>query len=225
MRTIMRSMYKNWFTNGLYVLLLCIAFTAISLLAGLFLGRQRLMVPFVALLNTLPLDSFEAIFTYNHIWDIQRMIQSVLASLMWVAVIIIMLCIFALPLLPFLSGVGRVYELGVMRALGLGKTRAWLYLFAESAVITVAALLVSQAIAWLTYERFVLAVLGIDAETQSTLSDAFVDGRQITDYIYLQGAAIAATAVLALLLLCIVLVLYHSLVGRSAPLQLMRDNK
>ena len=225
MHTIIRCMYKNRFTNGLYALLLCMAFTAVSLLAGLILGRQRLMSPFAALLNTLPLDSFEAIFAYNHIWDIQRMMQSVLSSLIWVAVIIIMLCVFALPLLLFLSGVGRVYELGIMRALGLGKTRAWLHLFTESAVITVMALLVSQVIAWLVYEQFVLTVLGMDAETQYILSNAFIDGRQLTDYIYLQSAAVFAAAGLALVLLCIVSVLCHSLVGRSAPLKLLRDNK
>jgi len=218
-------MFKNWFVNGLYVLLLCGAFTAVTLLVGLFLGRQQLMSPFVTLLSTLPIGDFEAIFAYNHVWDIQRLMQSTLSSLMWVAIIIILLCIFTPPLLLFLSRLGRVYELGVMRALGLGRIRAWLYLFAESAFITISALLISQVIAWLGYERFVLVVVGIDAEAHAILSDAFIGGQHIAEYIYLQNTAIIATVGLALVILCVVSVLCHSLVGRSEPLKLMRDNK
>jgi len=216
----LRSLIKYPARNIIYALLLITAFTTINLLINTYFTGQNLIRPFNEFSKSF--TSFEDAFSHRELFSIQDAIQSSISSLIFVAVLLILLCALILPFLQYLFSIGRGYEIGVLRALGMSKGRAWLKLFIENILLSIAALITTQIITLLIHKRFSLSLLAIDSEAKDVMIKAFGD---ISELITFNWSATYFAFGLVIIITIITAGLSNILISNNAPLKLIRNFK
>jgi len=213
--------------NIIYMALLTTAFTVINLLANTFLMGQDIMKPFVTLGNSF--SGYEGYVEHGRLLRIQDVVPATMSSSMVSAALIMFLCVLVLPFLQYLFSMGRGYETGILRALGMSKGRAWRWLFLENVILTLAALLATQCIALLCHKKFAFLLLGIDGEMEMEMKIEMVEafhgmagvergfGYHPDSALFSLGLAVAVT--LATAGFC------NILVSNNTPLKLIRDHR
>jgi len=210
MKFILKSLLKSPSHSLIYVTLLTASFTTITVLINTFLTAQTLMTP----MNVQPFVNHE---------DLLRVRDSIsisMSSLTPTAMLIILLCVLVLPLLQYLFSIGRCYEIGILRALGLSRGRAWLKLFIENTVVLSAALAATALIVLFSYKRFALSLLSIDEKMLETFVFANINAPFSFNW-----SASQYTLGLAAVISIITAGLSNILISRNAPLKLIRSYK
>jgi len=216
---IIKSICKNPLKNAVYVVLLFTAFTPIILLLNTFFMGQGLMRNFEEFRKSF--TEFEQYRELSWLFDIQRVIQSNMSSLFAMAVLVILLCILVLPFLQYILSLGRGYEIGVLRALGMGKGRAWVRLLIENILLMSSALILSLCATLIFHKHFAFSLLSIDTETEQILTETFstdnMFGFAWKAYLYALCAAGVVTLISS--------ALSNVLISNSAPLKLIQKHK
>jgi len=195
MRAIMRSIIKNPFKNTVYILLLLTAFIPMNLFINTYLMGRKLSGEYAA-----------------------RIASGTLLDIIWSAIIIIFLCAVNLPFVQYLFAMGLGYEIGVMRALGMGKTRAWARMFLENVLLLAFAFILAGCVTLAIHRRFALTLLVIDGKTDLALFArlGLLGFNWQTMYI---------TLCLAVIMTLFTSMVCNALISNSAPLKLIRKSK
>lgn len=220
MKTAFRNLSKYPARNIIYLALLTTSFTTITLLVNTYFTCQNLMKPFNDLQNLFA--SYNEMFPYRDLLNIQIAIKASMSSLMPVAALLILLCALVLPFLQYLFSVGRGYEIGILRALGMSKGRAWIKLFIENILLSIAALILTLIISLLTHKQFSFSLLAIDSKAKDIMIETFGD---INDLLTFNWSAIYYAFGLMAIIMIITAGLSNILVSNNAPLKLIRDFK
>ncbi|MCL2253989.1 MAG: hypothetical protein FWC09_06030 [Lachnospiraceae bacterium] len=220
MKSIFTGISKNSMKNIIYIILLIIAFMPVSLLMNTYFIGQGIVSGFDVLRESYG-DNWNLLSQHSWLFNIRVIILSNMTSLVAMVIMQIILSITILPFLQYLFSLSRGYEIGVMRALGLGKGKAWLRLLAENIILTSTALALSLGLTIIFYKSFAFSLLGIDNETKQIL-DARLDtenmyGLNSEALFYAFSTAIAVTLVSS--------ALCNVLISNSAPLKLIQKHK
>jgi len=189
---------------------------------------QNIQKPFNALRSSFA--SHEQIWEHMDLLNIQNAVQVSMSSLMLAAVLLMLLCVLILPFLQYLFSIGRGYETGILRALGMGKGRAWTELFTENLLLAFAALFISQCAALTFHMPFALSLLAVDAEARDMMSEAFeaFGNTGSVEYIgifsYNWEAALFSFT-LAAIITAITAGFCNMIISSNAPLKLIRNYK
>jgi ABC-type antimicrobial peptide transport system permease subunit len=219
MKSIIMGIAKNPLKNALYVILLATAFTPITLFLNTHFMGQEIMQSFNEFHQTI--TSSEELQEFDQLFEIQRIIQTNAQSLFAISVVVIFLCVVLLPFLQYILSLGRGYEIGVLRTLGLSKGRAWLRLLLENILLIFAALLLSFCSTLVFYKNFAFSLLAIDSRREQILletldlGNAFAFNWQM--FVYTLYVALAVTLFSS--------ALSNVLISNSAPLKLIQKFK
>ncbi|MDR2532943.1 MAG: FtsX-like permease family protein [Oscillospiraceae bacterium] len=116
---------------------------------------------------------------------------------------------------------GRGYEIGVLRALGMGKGRAWVRLLIENILLMSSALVFSLCAMLIFHKHFAFSLLSIDAETEQILIETFSTDNMFRfnwqAFLYTLWAAFTVTLISS--------ALSNVLISNSAPLKLIQKHK
>jgi ABC-type antimicrobial peptide transport system permease subunit len=161
----------------------------------------------------------ESVREHSQLFDIQNALGSVISSLIASALLLLFLCVLILPFLQYILSLGRGYEIGVLRALGMSKGRAWARLLIENILLTSFALILSLGAAFAFHKPLALSLLGISAESEQVLLETFGDvfGLNRQAVLYTFGAAVATTLISS--------AFSNVLISNSAPLKLIQKHK
>jgi len=210
-----KSCSKHPFRSILYIVLICIIVTVVNLLIGTFAFGLRVISLFDAFRDSL--DTFEEFVFYREFLEIGHHIETAMRSLITVSALIIIACIFIILLIQYLFNLGRGYEVGVLRLLGLSKKGVWLCSFLESTMLTCASFALSLSIIFIWHRRFSFALLGIDSEMEISMAELFCESLNFRGLLPMVG--LSATF---LLLTAVISCLFASI---KEPLRMMRDYK
>lgn len=214
MRVAIRSISKNLAKNVIYVILLSISFTAITLIVNTFIMGQSIVRGFD--IYTSMFERLDDFIAHSGMLDIQKLMQSSLTSLMLAAILVSLLCILVLPFLQYLFSISRGYEIGVQHALGLGRGEAWARLQLENLTLTVIALIASLCLAPVLSEEVTLRLLAIDADVETLLTEGFNDkGIDFRGMLGFNWGAVATTACVAIAVMLISSTLVTSLLRKT----------
>ena len=97
-------------------------------------------------------DSRYTAMSFNkQLFDIASALKSIMPAVLSSSALIIFLCVVLLPFLQYLLSLGRGYETGVLRALGMSKARAWVRLFVENVMLVSFAFLLAAGVSLTVY--------------------------------------------------------------------------
>lgn len=218
MKSALRSIIKYPARNIIYALLLTTAFTTITLLINTYFTGQNLLKLFNEFRASL--ESQEELFAHRELFGVREVIQSSASSLIPVAALLILLCALVLPFLQYLFSIGRGYEIGILRALGMSKGRAWLKLLIENILLSIAALATTLTIATTTHKRFSVSLLAIDNDAMDLMTETFGD-----IFISFNWQAVYFVFGLVIVITVISAGLSNILISNNAPLKLIRNYK
>lgn len=219
MRMIIKSIIKSPLKNAIYVILLTTAFAPIVLLLNTYFISLDIMRNFTLIHQSLSDSMLHS--EYGWLFNIEKEIQLSMSSLLSKAVLLSLLCLSVLPFLQYLLSFGHGYEIGVLRALGMGKGRVWVRLFFENILLMVAAIIITLLITLVTYKYFAFSILVIDFETEQILMETF----GTNDIFRLTPPAILYALIAAGTVTLISSVLSNILIANSEPLLLIRKYK
>jgi len=223
MKNVIRSLSKNKIKSVVHAALICIALSVVGLISTTYHVGLRIVTPLTNLSNTI--ETSEEFDFRKALFESQVAIRAVMSSLIPIFALLILTSFLLLPLLQYIYSINRGYEIGVMRALGLSKIRAWLHLFTESALITGLALVISQIVVLAAHRWFAFALLGIDAELQTTFAEVFSGKLNFDKMFGFSGYAFFITTGLAVVILIIASGFLNITVSRNAPLKLICEYK
>jgi hypothetical protein len=220
MRFVLKSLSKYPARSMIYAFLLTTSFATTTILINTFLTAQTLLKHFDILPNSF--ENYEERLAYWELFQIRDAIYVSMSSLIPAAMLIILLCVLILPFLQYLFSIGRGYEIGILRALGMSKVRAWFKLFLENVIILAASLAMTQIIALIFHKLFTLSLLSIDTEMMDTMTETFADISESFSFnwnasLYALGSAVVITFITA--------GLCNILISSNAPLKLIRNYK
>jgi len=138
--------------------------------------------------------------------------------------LIVVLSIITLPFVYYLFCVGRGYELGVLRALGLSKLGAWLHLVAENVTLVCMSLIVTFSVSAGIYSRFAHSMLSLNSIEDSLYAITGETG-EIAQNISINLYALVFILVFALVIIVISLLVQNIIIAKSEPLELIRAYK
>jgi hypothetical protein len=218
MKSVIRSIYRNPVKNAVYVLLLITAFTPVILQINTYIIGdgivQRIEEQRYSFADSLGTQVQEYLF------ELQRLILSSMISLLGNAILFILLCILVLPFLQYLLSLGRGYEIGVLRTLGMGKRRVWMRLQIENLLLMASALVLAICAAIILNKPFAFSLLGIDVSAGKNLLEAFG-----SDAFVLNPFAILLATIVAAIVTLISSALSNVLLSACKPLKLIRKYK
>ncbi len=220
MKGALRSLSKYPARSVFYAALLTIVFTVITLLVNTIFTGMNIIKPFQDFSRSI--TDYEEMASHADLFEIQNIIQAAMSSLIPIVALTILLCVMVLPFLQYLFSIGRGYEIGVLRALGMSKGKSWRKLFLENTILIVFAIAVTQVIVLLLHEQFALTMLSIDADMTAKMNDAFTEISETLSYhryssLFAFGAA--AMIILVTAGFCSILI------SGNAPLKLIREYK
>jgi len=207
MRMIIKGICKNPLKNSTYIVLLIVAFVPIILLLNTyFMGLEII-------------HSFEATVVSDELLGIQSNVLVTMLSLLLIAALIIFLCVVVLPFLQYLFSLGRGYEIGVLRALGLSRGKAWFRLFLENILLIVAAFVLSICVSLATHKQFAFSLLSISTETEQLLIETF------GNIFHFHWLSVLYTLYTAAIVTLISSMLSNILISNTAPLKIIQRHK
>jgi len=222
MKAILLSLSKYPAKNIIYTALLTVAFATVNVLISAYLTGQSTIEVFNQLQNSI---SYEEYSEKTDLFNIQSAIQVSMSSLIPLALLLILLCIFVIPFTQYLFSQSRGYEIGILRALGMSKGRAWLKLFSENLTLVIAALFFAQGITLFVSKGLALSLLTIDNEAEQAMISAFSNLPSFTGVFGFNWTVSLFMLCLAFVLTLITAGLSNTLVSSNAPLKLIRNYK
>ena len=218
MRPIIRSIIKNPFKNTIYVLLLLTAFIPTIIIINTYLTGTKINDEINTFRQSYAND-YEAVIANEKLFEFQSIMQTTISTLMFPAALLVFLSTILLPFVQYLLSLGRGYEIGVLRALGMGKVYAWVRLLIENILLLISAFVLSCGAAIVIHKHFAFLLLSIDNDTETILYTQFGDIFDLNHRAVLITLCAAAVMTLISSMLC------NILISKSAPLKLLRDYK
>jgi ABC-type antimicrobial peptide transport system permease subunit len=233
---------KSRIENSIFLLILAITFASVNILTiSLDKGNELSAKNSVLIMKELAdfeklNDGSDIITLYNEadiktlyvisdLININNYFKSTYTLRSLAANIITVLSILIIPFMQFLFIRKRGYELGVQRALGMGKHRVWLRLLCENALITAVAVFMSLLVILIGNRRLLHTVLGLESEMEALIL------REIGDEVFVRGfeiftaSGMGSVLFMACLSLMLLSLLTIRIINRNTPLKLIADHK
>jgi len=157
----------------------------------------------------------------KELFEIRSLTRISMTTLRTTGMLSVILCTVLLPFLQYLLNLGRVYEIGVLRALGMGKARAWVRLFIENIVLMGTGFILAGFVTLAVHRRFALKLLAIDDKERALLLVKF--GADIIFGYNLKAMLITLYAAAVMTLISSMLL--NAVISGTAPLKLIRKSK
>lgn len=215
--SVWKSIYKYPLRNIIYVLLLCTAFTTISLLLYVPYTNLNIQSYLSELLETGVIN--EVIHS-----NLIGTLAVTVASLLPMYNLILLFCVITLPFVNYIFCIGRGYEIGVLRALGLSKTGAWKRLITENIILVCVSLVITQCITIVLYKKFTRSLLAIDYIEESVFSITG-DISGLNQNLGVDLRALIYLSVVAFVITVISTGLQGIIIAKNEPMKLIRNYK
>jgi hypothetical protein len=130
-----------------------------------------------------------------------------------------------LPFIQYLFIKKRGYEIGVTRALGITKTRAWLRLLVENALLSGAAIILVLTVLLVGNRRLMHFVIGLDNQMERLIIENLGEGVLVRGFGIFSALGILPFVITAILTLFTTSLLMIRIINKNAPLKLIADHK
>jgi len=219
MNAIIRSLSKKKLEIVvLQMLFICVLVALILLINAIDTGYTLLML----IDNYLLTIATEADFLASiEVVDVRSGIQSSISFVSILALLVIIMCVLILPFIQWLFSLTKGYEIGVLRALGLSRLKAWWKLFLENTLLTGLSCLISACIALLVYKPTTMMLLAFDEDAQSVIASVVYSDSVLNIRVY----ALIGTLILAIGSLLVMSVFNAVIIAKNAPLKILREHK
>jgi hypothetical protein len=225
MKAILRSMSKNKIKNIIYTVLLFTVFSIITLLANAILLGISVTERIGVVLRSIPYDinmGHEELMERRNISVLHNAVQIPVSSLFIAVLLTVLVCMIILPFIYRLFSLSRGYEIGILRALGLGKAKAWLLLSVENILQTAVALFMAMGLSLNIHTPFAFMLLSINDGMEAELLG--IQG--VPEILYgFDGYSAFLVIILSAAMVCVVSAMNLGLINRNAPLKLIREYK
>ena len=212
-----KSVYKYPTRNVMYLAILSAAFTATLFLVGTDNVARNVINYLVGLLEARVLDPAG----YS---SLASPLITTASSLTPTIAITILLSVSTLPFVCYLFCIGRGYELGVFRVLGLNRAGVWLRLIIENIVFMLAAIIISLGIAAAFFRGYAYGMLSL-YDIEATLYNLTGNYYGIADNVGIGYRPIMATLILAGVITVISTALQGIVIVKNEPMKLIRNFK
>jgi len=220
MKTVIKSIIKYPTRSAIYVTLLIISFTTIITLVNSFIASLMLIDFTEELAINLPDNNMSIIRI--ELFIVRDTIRASSTSLIPLAALLILLCIFILPFLQYLLSVNRGYETGILRALGMSRSSAFIRLLTENIALLFMSLVVTQITALITQRRFTISLLSLDSAIIGVFSELNTDMTEVLSYNWISSLVVLG---LVSIISIITAGLMNIIISNNSPLKLLRDYK
>ncbi|MCL1877879.1 MAG: FtsX-like permease family protein [Defluviitaleaceae bacterium] len=218
----LKSISKNPLRSILYASLLCIIFTAVNLIINSFAVGMGIASLFAMFRESL--DTAEEFLYFREFLEIGSYVETAMRSLIFVIAPTVVACVFIILLIQYLFNVGRGYEIGVLRSLGLSRAGVWRQLFLEM-VMLITASFMSSSIILVWHERFSFALLGVDNEMENSMRELFYESLGISGFASLNSNVMLPMAGISVIFLLITAGVGCLFASSSEPLKMIREYK
>ncbi|MDR2598827.1 MAG: FtsX-like permease family protein [Oscillospiraceae bacterium] len=206
----------------IYMVLLIISFSVILLLINTYLVSVDILAYINNATGTINLEPDDEPDPRTNLFIISRFIHISSPSLIPSATLLILLCTIILPFVQYLFSISRGTEMGILRALGMSKIRAFIKLFSENVLIIAASFVIANIFALFLHKYFSMTLLLPSGDEELDLSAAIAEINNLFAY---KIDAVLVTLYFALAITTISAILCNALMLKNAPLRLLREYK